>query len=124
MPRRYYACAALFDVIVFNGNVIEKRRNCNVRLTARKREDRSISNIYGMFPACARKNMLNKSIHVFIRKKHIILILKLYFDISDEIIIIIIIIIIRKQLDIIILCLETISFFYLFIVQIYTIVHI
>ena len=40
------------------------------------------------------------------------LILKLYFDISDEIIIIIKkIIIIREQLDIIILCLETIRFF-------------
>ena len=121
MPRRYYAYAALFDVIVFNGNVIEKRRHCNVRLTAHNREGRSISKNYGMFPARARKNTLNKSIHVFHTQEIYHLILKLYFDISDEIIIIIItirkqldiiiIIIIRKQLDIIILCFETVRVF-------------
>ena len=111
MPRRFYACAALFDIIVStvtsskNGAIVH-----SVRLTARNREDRSISNSYGMFPACARKNMLNKSIHVFIRKKHH-LILKPYFDISDEIIMIII----RNKIDIIILCLETISFFSIYL---------
>ena len=74
------------------------------------------------FPARARKNTLNKSIHVFIHKKHH-LIWKLYFDISDEIMIIIII---RKQLDIIILCLETVRFFFLLFIHssIYIIVHI
>ena len=118
MPRRYYACAALLDVIVFNGNVIEKRRHCNVRLTAHYREGRSISNSYGMFPARARKNTLNKSIRFHTQETYH-LILKLSFDISDEMIIII-----RKQLDIIILCLET-GFFSLFIHNsIYIIVHI
>ena len=116
MPRRYYACAALFDVIVFNGNVIEKRRHCNVRLTAHNREDRSISKSHGMFPARAWKNTLNKSKYVFIHKKHFNLILKPYLYIYDEIIIIIIKI--RKQLDIIILCFETVRVFsYLVIVQ-------
>ena len=115
MPRRYYACAALFDVIVFKSNVIEKRRHCNVRLTARNREDRCISK-------SLRKEKYAKYVYTcFHTQETYHLILKLYFDISDEIIIIII----RKQLDIIILCLETIRvFFYLFIVQIYTIVHI
>ena len=65
-----------------------------------------------MFPARARKNTLNKSIRFHTQETYH-LILKLYFDISDEMIIII-----RKQLDIIILCLETVRFFfYLFIIQ-------
>ena len=72
-----------------------------------------------MFSALARENTLNKSIQSFHTQETYHLILKLYFDISDEIIIIIVIIIKRKQLVIIILCLEMVRryFFYLFIIQ-------